>query len=106
MYDLTHPDSESGLVSASDVAAILSVQPKTIHNWADAGLIPVALRMGHTIRFRLDDVMQALNEATREAQLSRMNRQSPPVASPSTASASCASERRRSASDSDLILPG
>lgn len=97
-------EPEHGLLTAAAIAAIFSVQPKTIYNWADAGLIPVAIRVGHTIRFNLDDVTQALNEATRDAQFSRMKKKGLGVDVTPHGLSSC--DRQLPLSNNDLALPG
>lgn len=73
MTDETHARA-GGLCSATQLATILSVTPKTILNWADAGDIPVAIRTARTVRFNADDVMQVLAEATGRAQMERYTR--------------------------------
>jgi excisionase family DNA binding protein len=45
------------LVTAGEVARILSIHPKTVYAWADRGEIPV-VRLGRTVRFRRKDVDQ------------------------------------------------
>lgn len=62
------PLTHRGLYTAREIAELLSVEPKTIHNWADAGKIPVAIRTGKTIRFDLDLVTLALANVTTETQ--------------------------------------
>lgn len=103
--NITSPQPpEGGLLTAAAIAAIFAVQPKTIHNWADSGRIPVAIRVGHTIRFNLDDVMQALDEETRDAQLARVRRK---IARGDTLHAPIASlDSRAPHHDQDLPLPG
>jgi excisionase family DNA binding protein len=66
-----HPSS--GLHTAAEIAQLISVDTKTIHNWADAGMIPVALRTGKTIRFDLELVKKALAENTAEAQRAKID---------------------------------
>jgi hypothetical protein len=65
---------KGGLHTAAELAKILSVTSKTIHNWADEGIIPVAVRSLKTVRFNLDDVMQALNEVTGRTQRAKQSR--------------------------------
>lgn len=73
MNYMTNRTSER-LYSAAEIAAIVLVEPRTIHNWARNGLIPVALRIGKTVRFDLDEVSQTLEEETRRAQLNKLDR--------------------------------
>lgn len=56
-----------GLVRTSELARILSVDPKTIRLWADSGKIPVALWTGKTIRFNICAVKQVLDALTAAA---------------------------------------
>ena len=44
------------LHTAEEIAAYFKVDPKTVLNWAKAGIIPEALRTGRVVRFSLDAV--------------------------------------------------
>lgn len=48
------------LVTAEQLAAAFQVSVRTVHNWAHAGTIPVALRIGKVVRFALSEVAMAL----------------------------------------------
>ena len=54
----------NGLVKATQLARTLGVGSKTIRNWAEAGIIPVAYVAGCTMRFNPQDVLDALNAST------------------------------------------
>lgn len=50
---------EGQLHTATEVADILKVHPKTVYAWAARGEIPVVrLGLGRTVRFRAEDVEQ------------------------------------------------
>jgi len=49
------------IVTAEELAAFLKVDPHTVLNWAKAGIIPEALRVGRTVRFSLDAVKASLD---------------------------------------------
>ncbi len=63
-----------GLYTAAEIAELFSVETRTIHCWAEAGKIPVALRTSRTVRFELDDVKAALAKQTEEAQRKMLER--------------------------------
>jgi excisionase family DNA binding protein len=44
------------IVTAEELAAVLKVDPHTVLNWAKAGIIPEAFRVGRTVRFSRDAV--------------------------------------------------
>ena len=48
------------LATAEEIAAPLKVTARTIHSWASAGTIPVALRQGRIVRFSPPAVAKAL----------------------------------------------
>lgn len=74
MYKESLKKPARGLCSANKVAEILSIHSRTVHYWADAGKIPVAIRACGIIRFNLDDVMAALESATAVAQQRKVER--------------------------------
>lgn len=49
------------IVTAEELAAILKVTPHTVLNWAKAGIIPEAMRVGRTVRFSLEAVTASLD---------------------------------------------
>jgi len=49
------------IVTAEELAAILKVDPHTVLNWAKAGIIPEAMRVGRTVRFSLEAVTASLD---------------------------------------------
>lgn len=49
------------IVTAEELAAVLKVDPHTVLNWAKAGIIPEAFRVGRTVRFSLDAVNASLD---------------------------------------------
>jgi excisionase family DNA binding protein len=55
------PDPPADIVTAEELAAVLKVDPHTVLNWAKAGIIPEALRVGRTVRFSLDAVNASLD---------------------------------------------
>ncbi len=61
-----------GLLKASDIARILTVTPRTVLNWCERGLIPVALRAGRTVRFDICAVREALGAATTDEQQQKL----------------------------------
>ena len=48
------------LLTAEQLAARLSVKPRTVKAWLQAGLIPATRLTSKVIRFDLDDVVAAL----------------------------------------------
>ena len=48
------------IVTAEELAAYLKVDPHTVLNWAKAGIIPEAFRVGRTVRFSLSAVKSCL----------------------------------------------
>lgn len=67
MNNILSKQQTEGLLKASQVAAILAVNSKTIRNWSESGKIPVAYRLGSTARFNLEQVQQALEKETENA---------------------------------------
>jgi excisionase family DNA binding protein len=55
----TPKDPIDPLLKATQLAKVLNVDPATVYNWAKAGSIPVAFRVGESVRFRLDEVLAA-----------------------------------------------
>lgn len=58
------PPSENpaeDLATTEELAAVLKVDPHTVLNWAKAGIIPEAFRVGRTVRFSLDAVKASLD---------------------------------------------
>jgi excisionase family DNA binding protein len=56
-------DQTSELLTPSEVARMLRVNPKTVTRWAKAGKLPAIKTMGGHRRFRRDDVERAVAEA-------------------------------------------
>ena len=54
-------DVPSDLYTAEEIAEVLKVDPKTVLNWAKAGIIPEAFRVGRTVRFSLEAVKASLD---------------------------------------------
>lgn len=48
------------LATATQIARVLQVSARTIHLWAEAGTVPVALRQGKVVRFHPPAVAEAL----------------------------------------------
>lgn len=48
------------LATAEQVAAVLQITSRTLHNWAVAGIVPVAIRRGKIVRFHPPAVAAAL----------------------------------------------
>jgi excisionase family DNA binding protein len=56
------PDTPAeDIVTAEELASRLKVDPHTVLNWAKAGIIPEAFRVGRTVRFSLDAVKASLD---------------------------------------------
>lgn len=45
MSELDHPTAAAGLLTATDLARLMQVQPCTIRDWARQGRIPAPLRL-------------------------------------------------------------
>jgi excisionase family DNA binding protein len=60
------PSIVDGLETADEVGKPLGVTGRTILNWAAAGIIPTALRVGRVVRFDFEEVRKALGEATKK----------------------------------------
>lgn len=54
------------LLKAQDLATMFNVSPRTVLNWYRRGIIPARVHVGHVIRFDLDEVLTALEEAREE----------------------------------------
>ena len=50
------------LLRPGDVAAFLAVGKTSVYAWARAGLIPGAVRVGHSWRFDADALVQWVND--------------------------------------------
>lgn len=48
--------TKRNLVKTSRVAEEFGVTSRTVRNWCDAGLIPVACKVGRTLRFDLEEI--------------------------------------------------
>ena len=56
------PDNPAeDIVTAEELAAVLKEDPHTVLNWAKAGIIPEAFRVGRTVRFSRDAVKASLD---------------------------------------------
>jgi len=62
----SEPTIPDGLETADEIGGLLGVTGRTILNWAAAGIIPTALRVGRVVRFDLAEVRRALGEATKK----------------------------------------
>ena len=51
------------LLKAEDLAVMINVSTHTILNWYHAGIIPARVHVGKVMRFELEPVMAALEEA-------------------------------------------
>ena len=58
---LTSDNPPEDIVTAEELAAVLKVDPHTVLNWAKAGIIPEAFRVGRTVRFSRDAVKASLD---------------------------------------------
>jgi excisionase family DNA binding protein len=59
-----HRPGNGLLQTESEIAAVLGEETRTIRTWRHAGIIP-AIILGHrSVRFRLDDVVKALEART------------------------------------------
>ena len=74
MLNITQNKEPGGLIKASHLARLLSVNSRTLHNWCEAGLIPVAYRAGRTVRFDPDAVKEALEKSTQVAMADKAGR--------------------------------
>jgi excisionase family DNA binding protein len=54
---LIAPDKE--ILTAQEVAAMLRVTPRTVHNWAASGVLP-AFRAGRLWRFNAEDIRKLI----------------------------------------------
>jgi predicted site-specific integrase-resolvase len=52
------------LISAKELGVVCGVHAKTIHEWADAGIIPAIKITQRCVRFDLDKCLEALNRRT------------------------------------------
>ena len=52
------------MVGKEEVAKMLGMTIRTVDNWMSRGLLPY-FKIGRSVRFRMDDVMQHLNQSTR-----------------------------------------
>lgn len=58
MTDTT--EQRSGLLTAEEIAAHFRVKPETVRGWARQGIVP-SIKLSHKmVRYRLDDVIEAL----------------------------------------------
>ena len=48
------------LLTVTDIATFFGVRAETVHSWARSGRIPCIRPSKKTIRFRLEDVVRAL----------------------------------------------
>ena len=54
-------DADAELMTPSEVAERLSVSRVTVANYTKAGRIPYAVKIGRTFRYKIADVIAALN---------------------------------------------
>ena len=52
------------MVGKKEVAKMLGMTIRTVDNWMGRGLLPY-FKIGRSVRFKMDDVMQHLNQSTR-----------------------------------------
>lgn len=64
-----HTQTETDLLTPSEVAALFHVDPKTVTRWANAGKLSSIRTLGGHRRFRRDEVERLL-ESTSRRQLS------------------------------------
>ena len=50
------------LLTKSDIAELLSIDPRSVERWAKSGRIPRPLKLGRLARWRRDDVMRAVGD--------------------------------------------
>jgi excisionase family DNA binding protein len=54
-------DQSRSLQTAEEIATFLNIEPRTVYYWAESGKIPTAYRVGRTVRFSLDNILDSLN---------------------------------------------
>lgn len=62
-HSLSSPDDL--YLTAGQVAELLHVSTKTVHRWAEQGLLPCTFTLGGHRRFKLSDVESAVAETER-----------------------------------------
>jgi len=60
-------EDEKRLETARELAGRYGLTSRTVVKWANAGLIPVAVKLGSVVRFDPDAVADALAELTERA---------------------------------------
>ena len=61
---LTEIEPDNQMVDKAEIAKMLGMTIRTVDNWMDRGLIPY-FKIGRSVRFRKNDVIQHLNRCTR-----------------------------------------
>ena len=56
--------SDNQMVDKTEIAKLLGMTIRTVDNWMDRGLLP-DFKIGRSVRFRKNDVVQHLNQCTR-----------------------------------------
>lgn len=61
---LAEPIADDQMVEKAEIAKMLGITIRTVDNWMDRGLLPY-FKIGRSVRFRKNDVVQHLNQCTR-----------------------------------------
>lgn len=61
---LAESKPDKRMVGKTEIAEMLGMTIRTVDNWMDRGLLPY-FKIGRSVRFRRDDVLQHLNQSTR-----------------------------------------
>lgn len=61
------PTPGDRLLDVHEAAALLSVKPATLYQWAYQRRIPVVKLMGRALRFRLSDIERLITQGVRPA---------------------------------------
>ena len=61
---LAEPKADVQMVGKEEVAKMLGMTIRTVDNWMGRGLLPY-FKIGRSVRFRMDDVVQHLDQCTR-----------------------------------------
>ena len=63
-FGLSELKADNELVDKAEIAKMLGMTIRTVDNWMGRGLIPY-FKIGRSVRFRKNDVVQHLNQCTR-----------------------------------------
>jgi excisionase family DNA binding protein len=61
---LAESKADNQMVGKEEIAKMLGITIRTVDNWKDRGLLPY-FKIGRSVRFRKNDVVQHLNQSTR-----------------------------------------